>query len=142
MAELAIGAISFGIQVCGGLVKYCRAVSKRSKEIEDITAQIQNLELAFRTLDPVLTRTALLPSSDQATVASAIIAIEGCEAGIAELQKFLDSISDSGGDVKGKARDVGRRLAFGFRQDDVASLKQNVQGLTTTVELTLQALSV
>lgn len=142
MAELAIGAISLGIQVCEGLIKYCRAVSKRNKDIEDITAQIQNLELTFRALDSVLPRAAMLPSSDQATVASAIATVESCEVCIIELQEFLDSISDSRGDVKGKTRDVGRRLAFGFRQDEVTSLKQKVQGLTATVGLALQTLSV
>ena len=142
MAELAIGAISLGIQVCEGLVKYCRAVGKRTKDIEEITEKIQNLELTFRALDSVLCRAAMLHSSDQTTIASAIATVKSCENGIIELQEFLGSISESRGDIKGKAKDMGRRLAYGFRQDEVESLKQKVQGLTATVGLALQTLSV
>lgn len=143
MAELGIGAISLGIQVCEGLVKYCRVVSKRSKDIEDISAQIQALESTFRALDSILPRVALLSSSDRTAVASAIACVESCEGGVKELQRFLDSITDTArdGDVKGKIKNVGRKLAFGFRQDEVASLQQKVQGLTTTAGGALQTLS-
>lgn len=143
MAELAVSAISLGIQVCEGLVKYCRAVSKRSKDIDDINAQIQALESTFRALESVLCRATLLPSSDKEVVASAIACVESCEGGVRELQKFLDSISDSAqdGDVKGKMRDVGRKLAFGIRRDEVASLQQKVQGLATTAGIALQTLN-
>lgn len=143
MAELAIGAISLGIQVCEGLVKYCRAVSKRSKDIEDITAQIQALQSTFRALDSVLTRSALVTSSDQMAVASAIACVESCDNGVTELEVFLDSVTGSArnGDVKGTMKDVGRKLAFGFRQDEVASLQQKVQSLTATAELALQTLN-
>lgn len=144
LAGTAIGAISLGIQVCQGLVKYCRAVKGRNKDIEDITRQIQALESTFQTLDRVLPRAALLHGSDQIAVASAITSIGNCEKGVKDLQKFLDAISGTptvSGDVKGKMRDAGRKLAFGFRQDEVMPLLQKVQGLSTTAGLALQALT-
>ncbi|MBE3049362.1 hypothetical protein IMZ48_44060, partial [Candidatus Bathyarchaeota archaeon] len=57
---------------------------------------------------------------------------------------LLDSISPAssgGGNVKGKMKDVGRTLAFGFRQGEVTTLLQKVQGLTASAELALQILT-
>lgn len=144
LAGTAIGAVALGIHVCQGLTKYCRAVKRRNKDIEYIVQQIQALESTFQALNSILSRAALVQSSDQTAVTSAIKCVESCEDGVKDLQKFLDSIADApggGDDVKGKMKDTSRKLAFGFRQDEVASVLQKVQSLTTTAEIALQTLT-
>lgn len=139
----AIGAVSLGLQVCEGLYKYCRAVKGRTKEIEDISRQVQALESTFRTLDNVLSRETLLQTSDQTAVASVITCFDKCEDGVKDLAKFLRSIGGVNGscDVKGRIKDAGKSLAFGFRQGVVASLLQKVQALTATAQFALQTLT-
>ena len=146
MAELvgtAVGVISLGIQVCKGLVTYCRAVKGRNKDVDDVFRQIQALESTFTALDSILPRAALLKSPNQTAIASVVTCLENCEEGVNDLQRLLDSIGPvpGGGDVKGKMKDVGRKLAFGFRQGEVASLMQKLQGLIASAELALQTLT-
>ena len=143
LAGTAIGAVALGLEVCKGLAKYCRAVKSRNKDIEHITLQIKTLESTFQALDSTLPRAAMLQSSDQTAVASAITCVASCEEKVKELKAFLDSISDTPGasGIKGNIKNVGRKLAFGFRQEDVPLLLQKIQGLTTTAGNTLQTLN-
>ncbi|MBE3043944.1 hypothetical protein IMZ48_15500 [Candidatus Bathyarchaeota archaeon] len=147
MAELvgtAVGVISLGIQVCKGLVTYCRAVKGQNKDVDDVFRQIQALQSTFTALNSILPRAALLKSPNQTAIASVVTCLDNCEEGVNDLQRLLDSIGPvpgGGGDVKGKMKDVGRKLAFGFRQGEVASLMQKLQGLTASAELALQTLA-
>ncbi|MBE3047714.1 hypothetical protein IMZ48_35435, partial [Candidatus Bathyarchaeota archaeon] len=100
LAGTTIGAVALGIQVCQGLVTYCRAIKGQNKDVDDVSRQIQALESTFRALDAVLPRAALLQSSDQAAVASVITCLDTCESGVNDLQKLLDSVRPiRGGDV-------------------------------------------
>ena len=143
LAGTAIGAVALGLEVCKGLTKYCRAVKSRNKDIEHITLQIKTLESTFQALDSTLPRAAMLQSSDQTAVASAIMCVASCEENVKELKAFLDSISDTPGasGIQGSFKDVGRKLAFGFRQEDVSLLLQKIQGLATTAGNALQTLN-
>ena len=142
LAGTAIGAVSLGIQVCQGLVTYFRAVKGRDKDVSDVARQIQALEVTFRALDVVIPRAALVQTFDQRAIACVITCLGTCEAGVKDLETLRDSIgSVGGGDVRDRIMDIGRRLAFGFRQGEVATLLQKIEGLTTSANLALTTLN-
>ena len=73
MAEVlgnTVGVIALGIQVCQGLYSHCSAVRGRSQDIQDISRQIQSLELIFRGLAAVLPRAESLPDDNATALAS------------------------------------------------------------------------
>jgi hypothetical protein len=57
------------------------------------------------------------------------------------LQKMLQSLEKiPATNLKGKVKDFGRMLAFGFKQDGLVSLQERVSALTLNVQITLQIL--
>lgn len=145
MAEVlgtTVGVIALGIQVCQGLYSHCSAVKGRSQDIQDISRQIQSLESTFRALAAVLPRAESLSYAKAAALASVRECITNCEEGVRQLEGFLASLGGPPGDgVKEKMKGAGRKLAYGFRRDEVPGLQRKVQLLTTTADLALQILT-
>lgn len=54
MAELALGAISLGIQVCEGISTYVSAISSRDEDIESVRRQSQDLENIIHSIDSLI----------------------------------------------------------------------------------------
>lgn len=137
-----VGMLSLAIQVCQGLYKYCSAVKDRTRDIENALAQIHGLETTFRALAGILHRIESNPRRSLTAVATVNQCISDCEQGVQQLHDLLKSISDTPQHgFRGKAKGVGKKLAFGLRQEELSKLQQKVHALSATANLALQTLT-
>lgn len=73
-----VGMISLGIQICQGLHTYCSAVKERTRDLENVSAQIKSLESVFRALAEIIPRIESLPRGNAAAIASVNQSIGDC----------------------------------------------------------------
>ncbi|PGH23015.1 hypothetical protein AJ80_02930 [Polytolypa hystricis UAMH7299] len=136
MAEIvgtAVGVISLGIQVCGGLVEYYDAYSDYSRETDSIREQTQSLLDAFTLLQSTLGR----HSFDAEIVQSVESSIGACKNGIERLRRKLDKFR--------KQRDTPSlrdRLVYPFRRFTLLKLQAIVAEQRSHVVATLDILQV
>ncbi|KAK0100804.1 hypothetical protein ONS95_007251 [Cadophora gregata] len=130
MAEVAIGIVSLGIQVCQGLLKYYGSWKDGPKDAATMCSFVESLSETLVQLEQTLARTPEIS-------ATVISCIEACRSSIEKLDKKLSkvqSVSDPG-KMKSRIHDQGRRLLYPFRESTLAKLKEIVTDIRSNLAL-------
>ena len=89
IASGTAGLVSLGIQVCDGLIKYCRAWKSHDKEIEEALERLTELQLTLKTLSSILSIVESLDDSTAETLHGARQKILSCTVALNRLYKAL-----------------------------------------------------
>ncbi|KAI3396117.1 hypothetical protein diail_448 [Diaporthe ilicicola] len=152
IATGAFGIVTFGIQVCGGVLKYLSAVRHRHKELAAAWDTARTLAVVLERLNGFITRihadkpehAALLSQCLEGArvplleLRNVVAKLEGFPEGvIPTLQNAaglsLSTTTRSAGPLRKKAKNAGRAMAYKFHQDDVRDLRVALQQLTTSL---------
>lgn len=146
MAEtvgLALGAISLGLEVCKGIIKYAEAVRGRTDDLNNLARQATTLAANLNALQIAITRLQQTrdisqpPGSTPITFHTVQDSIRACEIDLKTLWAFIDEFSGSTSvshpDFADKCREHYRKVKYGFKQ----SRKAEIEGLMTAINSTL-----
>ncbi|KAI0966044.1 hypothetical protein F4678DRAFT_451153 [Xylaria arbuscula] len=153
MATGAIGIVSLGIQVCGGVSEYLSAVKHRNEELAAAWDSARTQAANFEWLDEFITRIRaerpedanhLLRRLEDARgpvnkLRDVVAALAGLPPGmVPTLQNAagssLSTITKSTGGIKEKAREVGRAMTYKFHQDSVKDLQKALQHVSISLQ--------
>jgi hypothetical protein len=138
-AGTAVGVVSLGIQVCQGLYTYIDSVRSRDADLEFASAQLRGVTQILKRLQDLLPKIEGSSVPDDETMNTLRACMRDSGTTIASLQTLLQSLEKTpAADIKGKAKDVGKMLTFGFRRAELASLQDKVSSLTLNVQSSLQ----
>lgn len=141
VAGTAVGVVSLGIQVCQGLWNYVETVRARDADLAHASNQLRDVTGLLQQLQGLLPEIESLPTVDAEAARKLQQCMTHSQSSIDALQKMLQSLEKiPATDIKGKVRDFGRMLAFGFKQDGLVSLQDKVSALTLNVQIALQIL--
>ena len=133
--------VSLGIQVCGGLINYCRAWKSHDKEIEEALEKLNELELTLKTLSANLS---LLESLDDSTsLQDACQKIRSCTAALNKLHGTLietQSISQPAG-ILDKLHNIRLRSTFLFNREKLKCLRNSIAESQSNLGNAIQFLS-
>lgn len=138
-AGTAVGVVSLGIHVCQSLYTYIDSVRARDADLESASNQLRGVTQILKRLQDLLPKIEGIPTVDNEATETLRSCMKDSETTILSLQDLLKSLEKTpGGDIKGKAKDVGKMLAFGFRRGELAALQEKVSSLASNVQLALQ----
>lgn len=126
-AGTALGAVSLGIEVCKGLVRYFDNVREAEERISQIMDQMDRLEAILEILESVISKLSSSPSVDETR--NATIA---CSQALDKIREKLDSISlitGSGSKVGQRFKKFKQRMMFPFKQDNLLVSRDIVQSV-------------
>lgn len=139
VAGVAVGVISLGIQVCQGLYTYVDSVRARTRELDAASRQLKNVTLILGNLGNLIPRVEALPNPNADTINTLKQCMRDSENSISLLQNILTSLDKPHTqDAKGKAKDIGQRLAFGLRRSELTAMQEHVATLASTTAFALQ----
>lgn len=140
-AGTAVGVVSLGIQVCQGLYTYVETVRARDAELEHAFNQLRDVTGLLQQLQDLLPKIESLSVVDVEAARKLEQCMTHSQSSIDALQKMLQSLEKiPATDLKGKVKDFGRMLSFGFKQDGLVSLQEKVSALALNVQIALQIL--
>lgn len=120
--------VSLGIQVCDGLISYCRAWKSHDKEIEEALERLTDLELTLKNLSGILSTIESLDDSIAETLHGARQKIRSCTAALNKLYDALieiESISQPVG-ILDKLHNVRLRSMFFFNKEKLKGFRGSV----------------
>ena len=83
------GIVSLGLQVCGGLITYCRAWRSHDKDIEEVLDKLTDLESTLKTLTGILSIVEGLDDNRTNTLQAARPKIHSCVTNLEKLRLAL-----------------------------------------------------
>ncbi|KAI1300833.1 hypothetical protein F5Y03DRAFT_397019 [Xylaria venustula] len=153
IATGAIGIVSLGIQVCGGVSEYLSAVKHRNEELAAAWDSARTQAANFEWLDEFITRIRsertedanyLLRRLEDARgplnkLRDVVAALAGLPPGmVPTLQNAagssLSAVTKSTGGIKERAREVGRAMTYKFHQDNVKDLQKALQHVSISLQ--------
>jgi ankyrin repeat domain-containing protein 50 len=139
VAGSVVGIVSFGIQLCQGLVQYYGSWKDRDDNIKATTSSLENLSTIL-----VLIQTSVQGRSFPKDIVETVEkSIESCESGIKQLNNKLAKVkSTDKADLKSKLKDHGGRLLYPFKESTLAKLREVVADIRANLSLSLAALRV
>ena len=129
LAGTAIGVISLGVQVLGGLYEYATAAQGRTKELTAASQQIQHIIATFRALESTIARIAALPHHDKLALTTLRQCVDDIKSHVTAVESFLREYEKPGpgaNDMKGKTKDVARKLAFPLHEKKLKRLGEHI----------------
>ncbi len=133
--------VSLGIQVCGGLIDYCRAWKSHDKEIEEALERLTELELTLQTLSDNLS---IVESLDESTsLQGARQKIRSCTVALNKLHGILietESISQPAG-ILDKLHNIRLHGTFLFNREKLKCLRNSIAESQSYLSNTVQFLS-
>lgn len=135
----AVGIVSFGIQVCQGLVTYCESWKSADDDIAHALKKINALENTLELLQHVLSNLSHFSANIVNDVNKSIVF---CASGIRRLEAFLDKCHSSAppNSVKGKAHRFTQKTLYPFKKATLQDLIVNVTDLQNNLQTSLQLL--
>ncbi|KAJ4288419.1 hypothetical protein N0V90_011654 [Kalmusia sp. IMI 367209] len=134
MADLAVGLVSLALQVSQGLAKYVQGVRDRKDTISHFVSEAERLADILERLDSVVKRAEQSPCQEAVTT------------GIIECAKALDLIKARLGirdasrtGFRDQMRVLGEKLAFPFKQEKLAFLKDVLRDMERHLHTALHA---
>lgn len=135
------GFISLGLEVCKGLIDYCRAWKSHDSEIEEDLARLSHLELTFENLQDILLIIESIDDSTSKTIQAARGHIRSCTTPLNKLYWTLvesEPISQPSG-ILDKVHNVRIRSVHLFSKEKLTSLRGAVavsqSGLSSAIQL-------
>ena len=131
----AVGVISLGIQCCQGISSYYGSFCGQDTLVASTVSLVDGLNGIFVRLEEVIRQPNSNFDTDAVTLVKGTVA--SCKKLVDDLKNKLDRIrSDTPqSTLKGKARVVGRKVLFPFREDTLLTLKTIVQDLRGNLDL-------
>ena len=139
VAAGAIGIVSFGIQVCQGLLEYYNSWKEYHERTSATRTSMSDLVKTLEVIQRVMNGTPLAPDVFLRVKQS----LHTCQEGIGQLDKKLRKIvSESAGKagLRDKAREQLHRAAYPFKESTLVKLKEVVEDLKGNLHLTLEVL--
>ncbi len=137
------GIVSFGLQVCGGLIKFCRAWKSHDRDIEEALENLTDLELNLKLLSENLSLVESLDDTNADSLAGARHKIRSCTASLNKLQGILiesEAIDQPAG-VLDKLHNVRLRSMFWFNKEKLKGLRASVSETQNNLGCAIQILS-
>lgn len=131
----ALGIVSLGLQVCGGLLKYYESWKDCGKDVAATHESLSGLEKTFNLLKTTIKDQVL----SQDIIGHVEQSIVSCEDGIKSLKKRLDKVWASKIPA-GLPAKVYRRALYPFKESTLAKMREAVQDLRGNLALSLSAL--
>jgi ankyrin repeat domain-containing protein 50 len=131
----AVGIVSLGLQVCGGLLKYYESWKDCEKDVAATHESLSGLERTFNFLKNTIQDQAL----SQDIVGHVEQGIVSCEDGVKSLKKRLDKVWASKV-PDGLPAKVFRRALYPFKESTLAKMREAVRDLKDNLALSLNAL--
>lgn len=122
------GFISLGLEVCKGLIDYCRAWKSHDSEIEEDLARLSRLELTLKGMQDILSRVESLDDSNSETLQAARGHIGSCTTALNVLYWALiesEPISQPSG-ILDKVHNVRIRSVHLFNREKLKDLRNAV----------------
>ena len=135
------GIVSLGLQICGGLVNYCKAWKSHDRDVEKALARLTNLHLTLESLNKILLAYEI-DEDDTADIRTARDKIYSCTANLNTLHSILvelESIGQPAG-VLDKIHNVRLRSIAFFNKDKFRRLQESVQDTQLKLDSAMQIL--
>lgn len=135
--------VSLGIQVCGGLISYCRAWKSHDKKIEEAQARLTDLELTLKNLSSILPMIESLDDSTAESLHGARQKIRSCTAALNKLNDALfetESISQPAG-ILDKLHNVRVRSTWLFNKERLEGFRGSVAQTQSNLRSAIQILN-
>lgn len=133
-------AVSLGLQVCSGLLKYYQDCESYDVDIREMCASVDSLNMTFSLLANRFQ--AMGPSlPTDSTVTLATERLRSCKAGVSALEKKLTKLRNNNpSGVRPKAPAVlnFNRLIYPFRKSTLEKLKEIVQDLVRSLQFAIE----
>jgi hypothetical protein len=139
IAGTAVGILSLGIQVCGGLFQYYAQFRGLHADIDDILGRVENLEGILRGLEPLIRR---YESGDGKAPSQLQLALTACEKALQRLKGISEKCYNTKG-AKGlqeRITLVRRRILWPFKKETLRELQDTLNGFQDNLSLALQSL--
>ncbi|KAG4441578.1 hypothetical protein IFR05_002963 [Cadophora sp. M221] len=134
MAEISIGVVSLGIQVCQGLLQYYGSWKDSRKDVAAMCTSVESLSSTLTILEKTITGASTPDKNTQKC-------IEACSLSIEQLQKKLSKVQKVPGDkLSTQIHDHGRRLLYPFRESTLVKLKEIVADIRSNLCLAVDTI--
>ncbi|KAF2642199.1 hypothetical protein P280DRAFT_296468 [Massarina eburnea CBS 473.64] len=137
VAGTAVGIISLGIEACKGLIWYIDNVKDAKekaehlrRESEHLTDLLEELETSISNIEPGL------------NVSSSRSGIVACAAALEQITKRLQKSSGSQSRLRACIRDLGERLSYPFRAQDLAYWRDALGHVQQNLQTALSAFQI
>ena len=137
------GIVTLGLQICGGLITYCRAWRSHDRNIEEALERLTGLERTLRALSGILSAVEALDDNARDEVQVARDHIYACKGDLRKLNACLielESISQPTG-VLDKVHNVRLRSVSFFNKDKFKTLRNSVMGVQQQMANAMQILN-
>lgn len=135
------GFISLGLEVCKGLINYCRAWKNHDSDIEDDLAKVSHLELTFKGLQDRLSVVESIDDSTSENLQAVRAQIKSCTTALNTLNWALvesEPISQPSG-ILDKVHNVRIRSVHLFNKEKLRDLRRAVavsqNGLSSAIQM-------
>lgn len=135
------GFISLGLEVCKGLINYCRAWKNHDSDIEDDLAKVSHLELTFKGLQDRLSVVESIDDSTSENLQAVRAQIKSCTTALNTLNLALvesEPISQPSG-ILDKVHNVRIRSVHLFNKEKLRDLRRAVavsqNGLSSAIQM-------
>lgn len=132
----AVGVLSLGITVFGGLINYYSAWKDQDANIHTTYLQVENLTATLQQLQSTLARQA--PESPATLQVNNCI--QACKAPIDKLSKKLDKIRRNGPAERGSRSSLFRSTMYPFKQSTLMKLRETISELRSLLNLAVNVL--
>jgi hypothetical protein len=139
VAGTIIGALSFGITLCDGIVTYCHAWKDQDKEIRSLTSLC---ETSKQLLQDIEQRIKDKPTLDPSVVQILNATLQACTKHTEEVLRLTRSYSAGPGPstMKLRARDLLQRLKFPFEKKTLEELRNIMVAFRGNVDTAMSVL--
>lgn len=142
MAEIVgtvVGVLSFGIQVCQGLVSYYQSCKDQDEKVNDVLRDVDQLSITLANIQSCLSK---LHDGQFQAISQVSDSVIACGAAIVRLNQLLAKCHQTAVPVDFRERMgvLTRRAVFPFQQNTIKDLRDTVKGLQTNLLVALQVL--
>jgi hypothetical protein len=140
VAGLALGVVSLGLQVVGGVTTYVDALDCRRQDIASVTQQNDSLQKTLQVVD-TLRRQLQLEFPDGA--AAVHDCLESCKSKLKALGSFVGSLTACDQSTTGstsKLKNKGKKLLYPFHRQKLQQLEESLRTANEDLQLALQIL--
>ena len=136
------GIVSLGLQICSGLVTYCKAWKSHDRDVEKALERLTNLRLTLESLDKILLACDIDDDDTADNFRTARDKIYSCTANLNTLNSILielESIGQPAG-VLDKIHNVRLRSIALFNKEKFRRLQDSVQDTQLKLDSAMQIL--
>ena len=138
--SLAIGAVSLGITVCDGIIRYCRDWNRQHDNVRTLEESTNGLKSALLEAQQLMQQH---PTLDPANFTTLNDSVRACNDQISQVQKISDKYAEQQASGKREKLKVAvQRLKFPFEAKVLDELREVIDTFRANVDLALGLLNV